>query len=154
MSSICSQYITGYSIPRQFSQSSQLEFMKRWQVQHSKEHDDIFNRLEGFQTSLSLPAYKINVASLSFQPEDPKSVNDFLFNNHFQHQEFYGWVNQLGALLPSYGKPPLVVYPRLNPNTKTMKIDTKFFNGFLLSEQFVHTNLLAAINALYSAYGL
>lgn len=148
-----STYITGWALPTT-SEKEVKGWLQKWQMQHSQDHENIFNALNSLEKALGNPQYKINMASLSFDPMVLDSANNFMTSNRFQHSEFYGWLNQLGAALSGYGKPPIIVYPVMNITGPIMKLAGDMWALYMQQERITHMITLSAINQIYQAYGV
>lgn len=146
-------YISGFVIPQYFGDEAQKLFVRKWTITHAQDHTNIYGTLNSLEKALSLPLFRLNQYTLFFDPENLNMVNDFAFMNNFQHQEFYKWINDLGAKLVDFGKEPMVVYPLLNPMSRFLKLSMENFNQFFFLENKVHTMILSGINNLYRAYG-
>lgn len=147
-----SSYITGWALPQE--QDLAEQWLMEWQGQHSKDHENIYSALNSLQTALGNSAYKINMADLSFSPDRMDSIDNFLIANRFQHSEFYGWLNQLGAALAGYGKQPIIVYPKMNIVGPIMNVSGEMWSTFMGMERSTHMLTLSAINQIYGAYSL
>ena len=145
-----STYITGWAMPK--GQMAEA-WLRDWQVQHDKDHNNIYSALNSLNVALGNSEYEINKASLVFNPGDIKSINDFLQANKFQHNEFYQWLNQTGADLPKYNKAVITIQPMTNPSGPLLKFDESAWGNFAQSERAVHLMQLSAINQIYLAFG-
>lgn len=147
-------YISGFSIPQFFDDDVKKDYLRKWIMAHSQDHTNIFGILNNLEKELNEPLFEINEFSLFFDPATLDSFNNFLSKNSFQHQEFGGWINQIGATLPNYDKPPLVYYTILNPLEKVLDLSLETYNRFLFQEYRVHVMVLSAINNLFRAFGI
>ena len=144
-----STYVTSWAMPK--GQMTR-QWLRDWQVQHAKDHNNIFNALNALNSALGNPAYEINNKRLSFDPSNLHTINDFMQESRFQHAEFYQWINQLGASLSTYGKTPLSIKPDLNLTGPLVTITDKSWELFLQQERVIHMMTLSVINQLYAAY--
>ena len=145
-----STYITGWSIPIEEKQAE--SWLDGWQGQHARDHQNIFSALNSLQVALGNDPYQVNQSELSFEKKDIESINNFLFNNRREHSEFYGWLNQLGAALAQYAKPPIIVYPKMNITGPVLDNSLDMWSIFMGGERVSHMLTLSAINQIYAAY--
>ncbi|HED38148.1 MAG TPA: hypothetical protein ENI76_07885 [Ignavibacteria bacterium] len=145
--------IAGFSVSNMLSEESQQQAIETWTTAHSKEHEGFFSALNGLNTATGGIPYKINFKRLFFDTKSVISFNNFLILNNFQMNQFFAWSNLIGADLPNYGKPLMIIYPLLNPIRKTFSFGLNIANKFMYLEEQSHTILTSAINQLYEALG-
>ncbi len=148
---VLNRYIAGYSISNNLPTEDQELGIQKWTTQHSQEHEGFFNALNGLNKAIGGLPYKIDFKRLVFNVKSVPSFNNFLILNNFQMNLFFNWSNIIGATLPTYGKPLMIIYPMLNPMRKTFSFGLKIANKFMYLEEQSHTILTSAINQLYGA---
>lgn len=145
-------YITGWAMPDTPEDSE--NWLMGWQGQHGNDHQNIFNALNALEVAIGNPAYKLNIADLMFNPEELDGINEFMRENRFEHLQFYGWLNQLGASLPLImSKPAITVLPSMNMSGPISEVSDDTWPVFMHQERVVHMLTLSAINQMYAAYG-
>jgi len=147
------RYITSFSVSNKLPVQAQEQAIEEWTSQHSDEHEIFFNALNGLNQSTGGEPYKINFTRLFFNVKDVASFNNFISTNAFQMNQFFEWLSVLGAKLPNYNKPLMIVYPLLNPMRKAVRFDLNTANAFMYNEERSHTIVASAINQMYNSLG-
>jgi hypothetical protein len=120
---------------------------------HLQEHNNLMSAINSLNMSVNNEPLKSNPKLLVWNPDNPKSFNDFLYQNSLEHQTFYLYINKLGTALPNYNKEPMFVFPKMNPISSVGYLDIATLNKFIMLELNVHRMVFNAVNLLYNAYG-
>ncbi len=144
----------GYHVNKHFDKQQQIGYVQSWQMNHYRQHAMFFMFLSSLESAVNNKEYKINLHLLTWNVQDAGAFNNFIYHDNFQHEQFYDWINELGADLANYNKPPIVVYAKLNPMLRVNELNMETYNKFFLQEQETHKLIIIGIRQLYSAYGL